>query len=55
MNEHIKPLIEAAASGPLSHDEAVNAFQILFEGSATLAQIGGLLMAMRTRGESVTE
>ena len=55
MNEHIKPLIEAAASGPLSHDEAVNAFEILFEGSATLAQIGGLLMAMRTRGESVTE
>ena len=55
MNEHIKPLIEAAASGPLSHDEAVKAFEILFEGSATLAQIGGLLMAMRTRGESVTE
>ena len=55
MNEHIKPLIEAAASGPLSHDEAVNAFEILFEGSATLAQIGGLLMAMRARGESVTE
>ena len=23
MNEHIKPLIEAAASGPLSHDEAL--------------------------------
>ena len=55
MNEHIKPLIEAAASGPLSHDEAIHAFEILFEGSATLAQIGGLLMAMRTRGESVTE
>jgi anthranilate phosphoribosyltransferase len=55
MNEHIKPLIEAAANGPLSHDEAIRAFEILFEGSATLAQIGGLLMAMRTRGESVTE
>ena len=55
MNEQIKPLITAAASGPLSHDEAINAFEILFEGSATLAQIGGLLMAMRTRGESVTE
>ena len=55
MNEHIKPLIAAAANGPLRHDEAVLAFEILFEGSATLAQIGGLLMAMRTRGESVTE
>ena len=28
MNEHIKPLIEAAASGPLSHDEAIHAFEI---------------------------
>ena len=55
MNEHIKPLIAAAANGPLRHEEAVRAFEILFEGSATLAQIGGLLMAMRTRGESVTE
>jgi anthranilate phosphoribosyltransferase len=55
MNEYIKPLIEAAANGPLSQDEAVKAFEILFEGSATLAQIGGLLMAMRTRGESVAE
>ena len=55
MNEHIKPLIAAAANGPLRHEEAVLAFEILFEGSATLAQIGGLLMAMRTRGESVTE
>lgn len=55
MNENIKPLIAAAANGPLRHEEAVLAFEILFEGSATLAQIGGLLMAMRTRGESVTE
>jgi len=55
MSEHIKALIAAAASGPLSQEEAVLAFEILFEGSATLAQIGGLLMAMRTRGESVTE
>jgi len=55
MNRNIKPLIAAAASGPLTREEAVNAFEILFEGSATLAQIGGLLMAMRTRGESITE
>ena len=55
MNRNIKALIAAAASGPLTREEAVNAFEILFEGSATLAQIGGLLMAMRTRGESITE
>src|SRR6056300_1823855 len=28
---------------------------MLFEGEATAAQIGGLLMAMRARGESVAE
>ena len=55
MNRDIKPLIAAAASGSLTREEAINAFEILFEGSATLAQIGGLLMAMRTRGESIIE
>ena len=31
MNEQIKPLITAAASGALSHYEAITAFEILFE------------------------
>jgi anthranilate phosphoribosyltransferase len=31
------------------------AFEELFEGTATQAQMGGLLMAMRARGESVSE
>ncbi|HCI06527.1 MAG TPA: anthranilate phosphoribosyltransferase, partial [Sulfitobacter sp.] len=31
------------------------AFGILFEGKATPSQIGGFLMALRTRGETVDE
>ncbi len=55
MSEQIKSLIAEASNGPLSQEKAIEAFEILFEGSATLAQIGGLLMAMRTRQESVIE
>ncbi|WP_166415817.1 anthranilate phosphoribosyltransferase [Cochlodiniinecator piscidefendens] len=55
MSDHLKPLIGAAADGPLTPDQAREAFQILFEGEATPSQIGGLLMALRTRGETVEE
>lgn len=55
MSDALKPLINAAAEGPLSRDEAETAFQILFEGEATPSQIGGFLMALRTRGETVDE
>ena len=55
MSDTIKPLIGAAADRPLSRDEAEAAFEILFEGEATPSQIGGLLMALRTRGETVDE
>lgn len=55
MSDALKPLIHAAAEGPLSRKQAEDAFQILFEGDATPAQIGGLLMALRTRGETVDE
>lgn len=51
----MKPLISAASEGPLSRTQAEEAFGILFRGEATPAQIGGLLMAMRARGESVAE
>ncbi|MGB0159516.1 anthranilate phosphoribosyltransferase [Thalassovita mediterranea] len=51
----IKPLIFAASEGPLSRAQADMAFEIMFEGGATAAQLGGLLMAMRARGESVAE
>ena len=55
MSDSLKPLIDAAANGPLSRAQAETAFGILFEGDATPAQIGGLLMALRTRGETVDE
>ena len=55
MSDALKPLINAAADGPLSRAQAEAAFQILFEGEATPSQIGGLLMALRTRGETVDE
>jgi anthranilate phosphoribosyltransferase len=55
VSEALKPLIAAACLGPLSAEEAERAFAILFEGDATPAQIGGLLMALRTRGETVEE
>ncbi|MEM8578920.1 MAG: anthranilate phosphoribosyltransferase [Pseudomonadota bacterium] len=55
MSDALKPLIDAAAQGPLSREQAEAAFQILFDGEATPSQIGGLLMALRTRGESVDE
>ena len=55
MSDDIKPLINAAAERPLSRAEAETAFEILFDGKATPAQIGGFLMALRTRGETVDE
>jgi anthranilate phosphoribosyltransferase len=55
MSADLRPLIGAAADRPLSRDEAERAFTLLFEGAATPAQIGGLLMALRTRGETVDE
>ena len=55
MSDALKPIISKAADGALSRDEAQTAFEILFEGSATPAQIGGFLMTLRTRGETVDE
>ncbi|MCK0143282.1 anthranilate phosphoribosyltransferase [Aliiroseovarius sp. F20344] len=55
MSDAMKPLIYAATEGPLSRAQAETAFEELFEGRATSAQIGALLAAMRARGESVAE
>jgi anthranilate phosphoribosyltransferase len=55
MSDAMKPLIYAASEGPLSRSQAEQAFEILFEGEATPAQIGGFLMALRARGEAVSE
>lgn len=51
----IRPIIGIAAERSLTGDEAEAAFAALFEGRATPAQIGGLLMALRVRGETVEE
>ncbi|PZX14697.1 anthranilate phosphoribosyltransferase [Celeribacter halophilus] len=55
MSDAMKPLIFAASEGPLSRAQAEQAFEILFNGDATPAQIGGFLMALRARGEAVSE
>ena len=55
MSDDLRPLIGTSADRPLTRAEAETAFGILFAGEATPAQIGGLLMALRTRGETVEE
>ncbi|GAB5505784.1 MAG: anthranilate phosphoribosyltransferase [Rhizobiaceae bacterium] len=52
----LKSFIAKAASGePLSHEDARGAFDIMMSGEATPSQIGGFLMALRVRGETVAE
>jgi anthranilate phosphoribosyltransferase len=52
----LKPVLARLALGEtLSEAEAEQAFGIIMEGEATPAQIAGLLMAMRVRGETVAE
>jgi anthranilate phosphoribosyltransferase len=48
-------LAQLAAGRTLSAAEAEVAFSIIMSGHATPAQIGGLLMALRLRGETVDE
>lgn len=51
-----KTLLAKAADGhPLGEDEAAAAFEVMMTGAATPAQIGGFLMALRVRGETVDE
>jgi anthranilate phosphoribosyltransferase len=52
----LKPILaRLAAAERLSESESEDAFGIIMEGEATPAQIAGLLMAMRVRGETVPE
>jgi len=52
----LKAHIAKVANGtPLTFDEARQAFDIMMSGEATPSQIGGFLMALRTRGETVDE
>ena len=56
VSNNLKPLLARLAAGEtLTAAEAEAAFDIIMSGEATPAQIGGLLMAMRVRGETVAE
>jgi anthranilate phosphoribosyltransferase len=48
-------IAKVADGTPLSFAEARDAFEIMMSGEATPSQIGGFLMALRTRGETVDE
>lgn len=55
MSDALKPLISKALEGPLTPDQAVSAFEILMSGEASEAQIGGFLMVLRHRAETIDE
>jgi anthranilate phosphoribosyltransferase len=54
--EAFKPLIAKVATGAsLTRAEAMTAFDAMLSGEVTPAQMGGFLMALRTRGETAEE
>ncbi len=56
LSGNLKPVLARLATGAtLDEDEAEAAFDLIMSGEATPAQIAGLLMAMRVRGETVAE
>jgi anthranilate phosphoribosyltransferase len=56
MTGDLKSLLAAVAAGRrLSESEAEAAFDIIMSGDATPSQMGGFLMALRVRGETVDE
>jgi anthranilate phosphoribosyltransferase len=56
VTDELKGLIAKAASGAvLSREEAARGFHTMMSGEATPSQMGGLLMALRVRGETVDE
>ncbi len=56
MTDEFKGLIAKAATGAaLSREEAARGFDTMMSGEATPSQMGGLLMALRVRGETVDE
>jgi anthranilate phosphoribosyltransferase len=56
MMDDLKSVIAKVATGAtLSRDEAASAFDRMMSGEATPSQLGGLLMALRVRGETIDE
>jgi anthranilate phosphoribosyltransferase len=56
VSDDIKPILGKIATGAaLTRDEAARVFERMMAGEATPSQMGGLLMALRVRGETVDE
>ncbi len=56
MSDALKPVLATLAGGrTLKRAEAEAAFDILFAGEATSAQMGAFLLALRVRGETLDE
>ncbi len=56
MSDALRPILALLAGGArLTAEQTEAAFDAIMEGAATPSQIGGLLMAMRVRGETVEE
>lgn len=55
MNKIMKNAIELATKGPLPVEIATEAFSEIMNGNASESQIGGFLIALKTRGETVEE
>ncbi len=56
MTDDFRALIAKAATGAsLTREEAARGFDRMMSGEATPSQMGGLLMALRVRGETVEE
>jgi anthranilate phosphoribosyltransferase len=54
--DDLKSIIAKVATGAtLSREEAASAFDRMMSGEATPSQLGGLLMALRVRGETIEE
>ena len=56
MTTNLFPILGLLADGAtLTAEQTETAFDLMMQGAATPAQVGGLLMAMRVRGETVEE
>src|ERR1700753_617108 len=54
--DDLKSIIAKVATGAtLTREEAASAFDRMMSGEATPSQLGGLLMALRVRGETIDE
>lgn len=55
MSDFKQLLAHVATGAPLSPAQAKQAFEIIMSGEASASQMGGFLMALRVRGETVDE